>query len=37
VWHDEFDNTALDGGKWVRQTGGGGWRNGELEFYTDRT
>ena len=36
VWHDEFDNTALDGGKWVRQTGGGGWGNGELEFYTDR-
>jgi len=37
VWHDEFDGTALDAGKWVRETGGGGWGNAELEFYTDRT
>ena len=37
VWHDEFDGTALDAGKWVRETGGDGWGNGELEFYTDRT
>ena len=36
VWHDEFDGTPLDAGKWVRETGGGGWGNGELEFYTDR-
>src|SRR5256885_5200443 len=36
VWHDEFDNPGLDAGKWVRETGGGGWGNGELEFYTDR-
>src|SRR5207248_10525524 len=27
VWHDEFDGTALDAGKWVRETGGGGWGN----------
>jgi beta-glucanase (GH16 family) len=36
VWHDEFDGTALDTTKWVRETGGNGWGNGELEFYTDR-
>src|SRR2546430_2833478 len=36
VWHDEFDGALLDAGKWVRETGGGGWGNGELEFYTGR-
>ncbi len=36
MWHDEFDGAALDPGKWVRETGGDGWGNGELEFYTDR-
>src|SRR5256885_7017749 len=36
VWHDEFDGAALDATKWVRETGGTGWGNGELEFYTDR-
>src|SRR5438132_13812910 len=36
VWHDEFDNPGLDAGKCVRETGRGGWGNGELEFYTDR-
>ncbi len=37
VWHDEFDGTTLDARKWVRETGGDGWGNAELEFYTDRT
>ena len=37
VWHDEFDGTTLDAGKWVREAGGDGWGNAELEFYTDRT
>jgi len=37
VWHDEFDGTTLDAGKWVRETGGDGWGNAVLEFYTDRT
>ncbi len=37
VWHDEFDGTTLDPAKWVRETGGNGWGNAELEFYTDRT
>src|SRR2546428_6989372 len=36
VWHDEFDGATLDAGKWVRETGGNGWGNAELEFYTDR-
>ena len=36
VWHDEFDGAALDTTKWVRETGGDGWGNNELEFYTDR-
>ena len=36
VWHDEFDGPVLDATKWVRETGGDGWGNGELEFYTDR-
>ena len=40
VWADEFDgpaSTAPDGGKWVHNTGGNGWGNGELEYYTDKT
>jgi beta-glucanase (GH16 family) len=36
AWHDEFDGAALDTTKWVRETGGNGWGNAELEFYTDR-
>jgi beta-glucanase (GH16 family) len=37
VWSDEFTgavNTAPDGTRWTRNTGGGGWGNGELEYYT---
>lgn len=36
MWRDEFDGPALDPAKWVRETGGDGWGNAELEFYTDR-
>lgn len=36
VWHDEFDGTTLDTTKWVHETGGNGWGNAELEYYTDR-
>ncbi len=36
VWQDEFDGTALDTARWVRETGGHGWGNNELQFYTDR-
>ena len=40
VWNDEFNGTAgsgVDTNKWVYETGGGGWGNGELENYTNRT
>ena len=36
AWHDEFAGAALDATKWIRETGGDGWGNNELEFYTDR-
>ncbi len=36
VWHDEFDGTAVDKANWTYDLGGGGWGNGEAEFYTDR-
>ncbi|WP_143307081.1 glycoside hydrolase family 16 protein [Chitinophaga vietnamensis] len=36
VWADEFDYTGLpDASKWGYDTGGGGWGNNELEYYTD--
>jgi beta-glucanase (GH16 family) len=35
-WSDEFNGLALDRKKWAVETGGNGWGNGELEFYTDR-
>lgn len=37
VWSDEFDSTALDQTKWSYETGGGGWGNNELEYYTNST
>lgn len=39
VWSDEFDGAAgarVDAGKWVTETGGHGWGNQELQYYTDR-
>jgi len=39
VWSDEFggpDRSLVDGSKWVLETGGEGWGNEELEYYTDR-
>jgi len=41
VWHDEFNNPRLSGGKpalpnsddWSYETGNGGWGNNELENY----
>jgi beta-glucanase (GH16 family) len=39
VWSDEFngpDGSAPDPSKWVLETGGGGWGNQELEYYTAR-
>jgi hypothetical protein len=37
VWSDEFNGTNLDLTKWTFDTGGGGWGNNELEYYTSRT
>jgi beta-glucanase (GH16 family) len=40
TWSDEFDGAAgaaIDGSKWGFDTGAGGWGNGELEDYTNRT
>ena len=40
TWSDEFngpDNSAVDATKWVYDTGGTGWGNNELEYYTNDT
>ena len=40
VWSDEFDGpngSSVDRTKWVVETGGNGWGNQELEYYTDRS
>jgi beta-glucanase (GH16 family) len=39
AWSDEFNGpsgSGVDRSKWVLETGGGGWSNQELEYYTDR-
>ena len=39
VWSDEFNGangSVVDASKWVSETGGGGWGNDELEYYTNR-
>lgn len=35
-WSDEFNDRDLNENIWTRQTGGGGWGNEEIQFYTDR-
>jgi beta-glucanase (GH16 family) len=40
AWSDEFDGpagSAVDGTKWVADTGGQGWGNQEREYYTAGT
>ena len=34
VWADEFNGSSLDLTNWTYQTGGGGWGNNELQYYT---
>ena len=35
VWSDEFNYTGLpDSSKWTAETGGHGWGNNELQYYT---
>jgi len=39
VWSDEFNGpngSPVDSSKWVFETGGNGWGNDELEYYTAR-
>ena len=39
VWSDEFnapDGSPVDTTKWVTESGGNGWGNQELEYYTTR-
>jgi len=39
VWSDEFNGgkgSVPDRAKWVIETGGNGWGNNELEYYTNR-
>ena len=36
IWSDEFNGTQLDATNWTRETGGDGWGNSELEYYTNR-
>ena len=40
LFSDEFNGrrtTSIDASKWIAETGGGGWGNEELQYYTDRT
>ena len=37
VWSDEFNYDGLpDSSKWSYETGGSGWGNNELEYYTEK-
>jgi len=36
AWSDEFDGSALDRSKWLPETGGHGWGNNEMQYYTAR-
>ena len=36
VWSDEFNGKDIDPTKWKYDTGGHGFGNNELQFYTDR-
>ncbi len=35
VWSDEFDGNTLDRDKWTFETGGYGFGNAELQYYTE--
>ncbi|MCB9849763.1 MAG: family 16 glycosylhydrolase [Phycisphaerales bacterium] len=36
VWSDEFDGPEIDRSTWTFNTGGSGFGNGELQYYTNR-
>jgi beta-glucanase (GH16 family) len=35
VWSDDFVGDELNSTRWVHETGGHGWGNNELQYYTD--
>ena len=35
VWSDEFNPKTLNANNWTYESGGGGWGNNELEYYTN--
>lgn len=37
VWHDEFDDPAINPENWTFDLGGGGWGNGEMQIYTNKS
>jgi beta-glucanase (GH16 family) len=37
VWNDEFNGSTINTGDWNFETGGNGWGNNELEYYTNST
>lgn len=36
AWSDEFDSNAINTNNWNFESGGNGWGNHELEYYTSR-
>jgi beta-glucanase (GH16 family) len=36
VWSDEFTGADINASNWTFDTGGSGWGNNELEYYTNR-
>lgn len=36
LWSDEFNSGSINASAWTFDTGGGGWGNNELEYYTNR-
>lgn len=37
IWNDEFNESNINTNDWNFETGGGGWGNHELEYYTNST
>jgi beta-glucanase (GH16 family) len=37
TWEDDFNGTVVDGSKWTFETGGHGWGNNELQYYTSNS
>jgi hypothetical protein len=37
VWSDEFNGSSINTNNWNYETGGNGWGNNELEYYTNST